>query len=110
LASPLILSLYECHHGKCAVLSRPSSRNHPLLHACCKHSRALALAAIARDSYNPYIELKNVSIAFGSVQVLGGVSFGVMSQQSVCIMGRSGAGSPSALGSSWDSLSPTPAA
>jgi phospholipid/cholesterol/gamma-HCH transport system ATP-binding protein len=49
-------------------------------------------ATIARDSCNPYIELKNVSIAFGSRQVLGGVSLRIMTGQSVCIMGRSGAG------------------
>jgi phospholipid/cholesterol/gamma-HCH transport system ATP-binding protein len=53
---------------------------------------AKQLAAIARDSCGPYIELKNVSIAFGSHQVLAGVSFGVAPGQSVCIMGRSGAG------------------
>jgi phospholipid/cholesterol/gamma-HCH transport system ATP-binding protein len=53
---------------------------------------AKQLAAIARHNCNPYIELRNVSIAFRSHQVLAGVSFSVTPGQSVCIMGRSGAG------------------
>jgi phospholipid/cholesterol/gamma-HCH transport system ATP-binding protein len=53
---------------------------------------ARQLAAAARDSLSPYIELKNVSIAFGPNQVLDGVSLRVMPGQSVCIMGRSGVG------------------
>jgi serine protease Do len=53
---------------------------------------AQQLAAAVRNSCSPYIELRNVSIAFGQRPVLGGVSFGVMPGQSVCIMGRSGVG------------------
>jgi phospholipid/cholesterol/gamma-HCH transport system ATP-binding protein len=53
---------------------------------------AQSLAAVASDSCSPYIELKDVSMGFGTNQVLDGVSFGIMPGQSLCIMGRSGVG------------------
>jgi phospholipid/cholesterol/gamma-HCH transport system ATP-binding protein len=41
---------------------------------------------------DPYLALRNVSQAFGSNQVLNDVSFAVMPGETVCILGRSGAG------------------
>jgi phospholipid/cholesterol/gamma-HCH transport system ATP-binding protein len=40
----------------------------------------------------PYIEFKNVSKAFGSIEVLKNVSFDVLPGEMVCILGRSGVG------------------
>src|SRR2546421_7634520 len=44
-----------------------------------------------------YIELKNVSKSFGDNHVLDNVNFNVMSEETVCILGRSGVGKSVAL-------------
>src|SRR6476659_2577411 len=46
----------------------------------------------AGDQYEPYIEFKDVSKAFGDNSVLDHVSFSVMPGETVCILGRSGVG------------------
>lgn len=44
------------------------------------------------SSPHPYLQFKNVSIAFPSKEVLDQVSFSVFSGETVCILGRSGVG------------------
>lgn len=40
----------------------------------------------------PYLQLRDVHIQFGSKKVLDGITFSVMSGQTVCVIGRSGVG------------------
>jgi phospholipid/cholesterol/gamma-HCH transport system ATP-binding protein len=49
-------------------------------------------ASVAEKSRKPYLELKDVCIAFGSNQVLDRVSFQVLPGETVCVLGRSGVG------------------
>ena len=48
--------------------------------------------SVPQSTCKPYFELKQVSKAFGSNTVLERVSFAVLPGQTVCILGRSGAG------------------
>ncbi|MGZ4832089.1 MAG: ABC transporter ATP-binding protein [Terriglobales bacterium] len=46
----------------------------------------------ALDHRKPFLEFRHVSLSFGSNCVLEDVSFGVMAGETVCVLGRSGAG------------------
>src|SRR5437762_11783233 len=46
----------------------------------------------AGEHLRPYIEVRNVSKAFGSLKVLDDVSFHVNPGETLCILGRSGVG------------------
>ena len=57
----------------------------------------MLIAMAATVTIPPYIELKNVSKAFGDRVVLNDVSFDVLPGEMVCILGRSGVGKSVAL-------------
>lgn len=54
--------------------------------------RSLRSNRLTQSRRQPYLALKQVSISFGSQQVLDNVSFEVIPGETVCILGRSGVG------------------